>query len=86
MCGLNGILAFDKAYLFHQEIIRMTTVLSHRGPDDEGFYDDSDIRLGHRRLAIIDLSSTGRQPMSNTDGSLWVVLNGELKLSSICLT
>ena len=78
MCGLNGILAFDKAYLFHQEIIRMTTILSHRGPDDEGFYDDSDIRLGHRRLAIIDLSSTGRQPMSNTDGSLWVVLNGEI--------
>jgi len=78
MCGINGILAFDRAHLFHQEIIRMTTVLSHRGPDGEGFYDDPDIRLGHRRLAIIDLSSTGRQPMSNANGSLWVVLNGEI--------
>jgi asparagine synthase (glutamine-hydrolysing) len=50
----------------------------HRGPDDEGLFIEGPIGLGHRRLSIIDLSSAGHQPMSNDDGSLHVVFNGEI--------
>ncbi len=56
---------------------RMTETLRHRGPDDHGFYEDPWISLGHCRLSIIDLV-TGRQPMANEDGSLWIVYNGEI--------
>jgi len=67
-------------------IRRMSSVLSHRGPDDEGVYvavgKDREARtrvgLGHRRLSIIDLSDAGHQPMSNEDGSVWIVMNGEI--------
>lgn len=55
----------------------MTTILSHRGPDDQGFYKCESVLLGHRRLSIIDLSG-GKQPMSNEDGSIWIVFNGEI--------
>ena len=55
----------------------MARTLSHRGPDDEGVYLDGRVGLGHRRLSIIDLS-TGRQPISNEDGSVWTVFNGEI--------
>jgi asparagine synthase (glutamine-hydrolysing) len=55
----------------------MTRSLAHRGPDDEGIYLDGAIGLGHRRLSIIDLGG-GQQPMSNMDGSLWIVFNGEI--------
>jgi asparagine synthase (glutamine-hydrolysing) len=51
--------------------------LTHRGPDDHGTYIDGPVGLGHRRLSIIDLE-TGRQPMSNEDGSIWIVFNGEI--------
>lgn len=57
---------------------RMTADLAHRGPDDAGFFADGPIALGHRRLAIIDLSSAGHQPMPGPDGSLWLVYNGEI--------
>ncbi|MFC2154686.1 asparagine synthase (glutamine-hydrolyzing) [Candidatus Altiarchaeota archaeon] len=74
MCGICGIYG-----LGDKEIIKaMSSVLAHRGPDDEGFYVDKEISLGHRRLSIIDLSEKGRQPMSNEDGSIWVVYNGEI--------
>jgi len=56
----------------------MTSLLTHRGPDDESYYFDGSLGLGHRRLSIIDLSPLGRQPMSNEDGSVWVILNGEI--------
>ncbi|MBW2003243.1 MAG: asparagine synthase (glutamine-hydrolyzing) [Deltaproteobacteria bacterium] len=63
-------------------IRRMASVLSHRGPDDDGVYlnhlPDLSIGLGHRRLSIIDLSSAGRQPMSNEDKTVWMVFNGEI--------
>jgi asparagine synthase (glutamine-hydrolysing) len=80
MCGICGVVGpgpVDRGVLE-----RMTRVLHHRGPDDEGFhlaeYDDgSAVGLGFRRLAIIDLE-TGNQPLSNEDGSLQVVLNGEI--------
>ncbi|MBU4462492.1 MAG: asparagine synthase (glutamine-hydrolyzing) [Proteobacteria bacterium] len=61
---------------------RMTSVLLHRGPDDDGTYlnhlTDLSIGLGHRRLSIIDLSEAGRQPMSNEDKTVWMVFNGEI--------
>ncbi len=56
---------------------RMTGVLAHRGPDGEGFHLDGFIGLGHRRLAIIDLS-TGAQPMGSEDGAIWITYNGEV--------
>src|SRR5207244_743813 len=55
----------------------MTNALAHRGPDGEGFFDDEHAVLGHRRLAIIDRAG-GTQPMSNEDGTCWVVFNGEI--------
>jgi asparagine synthase (glutamine-hydrolysing) len=55
----------------------MCDAMFHRGPDEEGFYVDGDVGLGMRRLSIIDLS-TGSQPVRNEDGSVWVVLNGEI--------
>jgi len=61
---------------------KMTSSLSHRGPDDDGLYlnhlPDLSIGLGHRRLSIIDLSEAGRQPMSNEDKTVWMVFNGEI--------
>ncbi len=56
----------------------MTSLLSHRGPDGEGFYSDGTVSLGHRRLSIIDLSASGKQPMSNEDGTIWITFNGEI--------
>ena len=56
---------------------RMTDILAHRGPDGDGFHAEGPVGLGHRRLAIIDLS-TGDQPMATADGSAWIVYNGEV--------
>jgi asparagine synthase (glutamine-hydrolysing) len=50
----------------------MAAAQTHRGPDDGGLFQDARVVLGHRRLAIIDLSPTGHQPMSNEDGTIWV--------------
>jgi asparagine synthase (glutamine-hydrolysing) len=58
-------------------IARMLGVIEHRGPDDEGHYVEPGVAMGMRRLAIIDLA-TGRQPISNEDGSIWIVFNGEI--------
>jgi asparagine synthase (glutamine-hydrolysing) len=55
----------------------MTDVMRHRGPDDEGFYISGRVGLGHKRLSIIDLS-TGKQPICNEDGTVWIVFNGEI--------
>jgi asparagine synthase (glutamine-hydrolysing) len=73
MCGICGFYGFtDKNVLK-----RMVNILSHRGPDDNGFYTDENISLGHTRLSIIDLSERGKQPMSNEDGTIWITYNGE---------
>ncbi len=56
----------------------MNNLLSHRGPDDAGFYDDDLVSFGHRRLSIIDLSEQGRQPMHNEDSTVLMVVNGEI--------
>jgi asparagine synthase (glutamine-hydrolysing) len=75
MCGLCG--QIDPRGVEPRLIQRMTDVLRHRGPDGEGFYCDGTVALGHRRLAVIDLSG-GRQPMRNENGTLWIVFNGEI--------
>jgi len=79
MCGISGICAFTGAGVDEAELRRMTELLRHRGPDDEGFYlsPDRHAALGHRRLSVIDLA-TGRQPIFNRTGSAAVVFNGEI--------
>jgi len=79
MCGIAGKLYFDSTRLVDDSLInRMSAVLRHRGPDDEGLWTKGPIGLGQRRLAIIDLSSTGHQPMCNEDGTIWITYNGEI--------
>lgn len=78
MCGIVG--AAGDITISRGLLVEMRDTLRHRGPDDEGFWISPDHRvgLGHRRLAIIDLSEAGRQPMSAAGGSLQIVFNGEI--------
>jgi asparagine synthase (glutamine-hydrolysing) len=79
MCGIVGKLCFDPQQTVAASLIRrMATSLVHRGPDDGGVWVSGPVGLGSRRLAIIDLSPRGHMPMSNEDGTLWIVLNGEI--------
>jgi asparagine synthase (glutamine-hydrolysing) len=73
MCGICGFNWTDPAL-----VERMKALLVHRGPDDHGSYVADGISLGHRRLSIVDLSDSGRQPLSNEDGSVWITFNGEI--------
>jgi asparagine synthase (glutamine-hydrolysing) len=75
VCGICG--RIRPGGVDREDIQTMTDTLSHRGPDGEGVYVEGMAGLGHRRLAIIDLGG-GQQPMSNGDGSLWIVFNGEI--------
>src|SRR5262245_17059802 len=77
MCGIAGILGRDGRPVTADELSSMCAVLAHRGPDDEGAYLGPGVGIAMRRLSIIDLE-TGHQPVSNEDGSIWVVLNGEI--------
>lgn len=78
MCGISGFLHFDKERKASEAVIKkMSQVLSHRGPDGEGFYVKNNIALGHRRLSIIDLC-TGEQPMYSADGKIILIFNGEI--------
>ena len=78
MCGIAGFVNLDSQRPADPGVVRaMTDSLVHRGPDDEGFHVRAGVALGMRRLAIIDLES-GQQPISNEDGSIWVVFNGEV--------
>ena len=78
MCGIAG--------RFHPEGLvenaewaqSASNLLKHRGPDGEGFFTDPNCQLVHRRLSIIDLTSTGDQPMANEDQSIWIIFNGEI--------
>ena len=79
MCGIAGLLYFDPQRRVDPALLdRMTDVQAHRGPDGRGIHVDGAAGLGHRRLAIIDLSDDAAQPMANEDGTVWVVLNGEI--------
>ena len=74
MCGICGVYGFDDRKL----IRAMNKTLVHRGPDQEGYFIDKNIMLGHRRLSIIDLSSKGKQPTHNENKTVWCVYNGEI--------
>lgn len=79
MCGLAGILSLNAACAppSLSALRRMAAALKHRGPDEFGIYRSQQAGLSHTRLSIIDLS-TGQQPLSNEDGSLWIAFNGEI--------
>src|SRR5437773_3713619 len=77
MCGIAGIVRWDGQPPSIEDVQVMCDVMVHRGPDDEGYYHDSHATLGMRRLSIIDLQ-TGHQPVSNEDGTVWVLFNGEI--------
>jgi len=78
MCGICGKLVFDGEAAVPIPLLReMAGSIRHRGPDDEGYHAAGPIGLGFRRLSIIDLS-TGHQPLSNEDGTVWIVFNGEI--------
>ena len=78
MCGILGLINTDPTRPADRQTARaMAAAVMHRGPDDEGFYFKDNVAMGMRRLSIIDLA-TGRQPIGNEDGSVWVVFNGEI--------
>jgi asparagine synthase (glutamine-hydrolysing) len=78
MCGIAGVLNFTGAPVPAPLLNRMTDALAHRGPDGRGIYVGGAIGLGHRRLAILDLTAAAAQPMANKDGTLRIAYNGEL--------
>ncbi|MBD0368959.1 MAG: asparagine synthetase B, partial [Flavisolibacter sp.] len=80
MCGIAGIFRMEDPAGLPSSVKRMTEVLSHRGPDGEGFFirEEKGIALGHRRLSIIDLSEEANQPMISNDGRYVMVFNGEI--------
>ena len=82
MCGFTGFLAAAPSPATDQVgwLRRMTDAIYHRGPDDAGYWSDGEhgIALGHRRLAIIDLSPAGQQPMRSCSNRFVLVFNGEI--------
>ncbi|HEY9839991.1 MAG: asparagine synthase (glutamine-hydrolyzing) [Candidatus Sericytochromatia bacterium] len=78
MCGIAGILSLRSAAPRVEVLRAMMRAIQHRGPDDQGVYHDDTIALGHLRLAILDLSAAGHQPMANARGDLQIVFNGEI--------
>ena len=78
MCGICGILNFNRNRVAERGVLEeMNRQIIHRGPDDAGFYLSGNIGMAMRRLSIIDVQS-GHQPMTNEDGSVWLVFNGEI--------
>lgn len=78
MCGICGKLVFEPQARVSRALLKsMADAIRHRGPDDEGFYISDRVGLGFRRLSIIDLAG-GHQPLSNEDGTVWIVFNGEI--------
>lgn len=78
MCGIAGILNFSGSRVSDSLLKKMTDSMHHRGPDDEGFWIDGPIGLGHRRLSIIDLSPKGHQPMISENKRYIISYNGEI--------
>ena len=79
MCGICGNVYDSINRGVDVELLRsMASVINHRGPDDEGIYVKNNVGLAHKRLSILDLSPAGHQPMSNEDGTIWIVFNGEI--------
>jgi len=77
MCGIAGIVRVDGRPVFEHEVRAMCGAMTHRGPDEEGVFLGDGVGLGMRRLSIIDLQN-GQQPVSNEDGTVQVVFNGEI--------
>ncbi len=78
MCGICGKLNFARDAAVSPELVKaMADTIRHRGPDDDGYHVSGQVGLGFRRLSIIDLSR-GHQPLSNEDGTIWIVFNGEI--------
>lgn len=78
MCGIVGLLDTSNKERISEEVVRqMLGMIQHRGPDEFGIYLEDHVGLGSARLSIVDLS-TGQQPISNEDGTLWIVFNGEI--------
>jgi len=78
MCGIVGVFNLNKEPVSHALLRKMTDAIAHRGPDGEGFYVDSFVGLGHRRLAILDLTPLGHQPMMTEDGQYVLTYNGQI--------
>jgi asparagine synthase (glutamine-hydrolysing) len=78
MCGLTGIFEYKRPTdITKEQVHRMNETIVHRGPDDEGVFVGPGVGLGFRRLSIIDVAG-GHQPISNEEGTIWVMLNGEI--------
>jgi asparagine synthase (glutamine-hydrolysing) len=77
MCGIAGVLTFDGRPVTEQEIAAMNLMLDHRGPDSSGVHVEGSLGLGHTRLAVMDPTPAGHQPMSHSDGRFWITYNGE---------
>lgn len=78
MCGIAGVARTDGRAVAAQAVAAMSAMLKHRGPDSDGVWIDGPVGFAHRRLAIIDLSPGGHQPMGNETGDVVIVYNGEL--------
>ena len=78
MCGIAGIINKNGAPVDRELLQRMTERARHRGPDGVGYHFAGNVGLGHRRLAIIDLTDGGSQPMHSSDGRLTITFNGEI--------
>ena len=78
MCGITGLINLDGASISPVVLKKMTEAIIHRGPDGEGQWIEGNIGLGHRRLAIIDLSPAGHQPMISADHRWVLSYNGEI--------
>jgi asparagine synthase (glutamine-hydrolysing) len=79
MCGIAGIVCDNRNGIeMAAAVRRMVALQKHRGPDGEGFFDSKGVSLGHCRLAIIDLSEAGHQPMTDEEGRYWITYNGEI--------
>jgi asparagine synthase (glutamine-hydrolysing) len=79
VCGIVGRVNFLSRKPVDRAVLgRMNDLIAHRGPDDEGLYASGHVGLGNRRLAIVDLTSAGHQPMSSDDGRSWITYNGEI--------
>jgi len=79
MCGICGQVNFESEHHVASKVLeRMQFSLSHRGPDSRGMWTKDSVGLAHTRLAIIDLSENGHQPMCNENGTVWIVYNGEV--------
>jgi len=78
MCGFTGIFNTDRKPVSRPLLKKMTDMIAHRGPDGEGYWVDTFVGLGHRRLAILDLSPAGHQPMISIDGRYIISYNGEI--------